>query len=58
MKLDTEKIPSTIAKFGNTSSVSVPLTIVSELKGKLEGEKTLLLSADLMKTTRLLCKLH
>lgn len=45
MKLDMEKIPSTIAKFGNTSSVSVPLTIVSELKGKLEGEKTLLLSA-------------
>ena len=25
--------------------MSVPLTIVSELKGKLEGEKTLLLSA-------------
>lgn len=45
MKLDTEKIPSTIAKFGNTSSVSVPLTIVSELKDNLEGEKTLLLSA-------------
>ena len=45
MKLDTEKIPSTIAKFGNTSSVSVPLTIVSELKGKLEGQKELLLTA-------------
>lgn len=45
MKLETEKIPSTIAKFGNTSSVSVPLTIVSELKDNLEGEKTLLLSA-------------
>ena len=45
MKMDAEKIPSTIAKFGNTSSVSVPLTIVSELKGKLEGNKTLLLSA-------------
>lgn len=45
MKLETERIPSTIAKFGNTSSVSVPLTIVSELKGKLEGEKTLLMSA-------------
>ncbi len=44
-KLDTEKIPSTIAKFGNTSSVSVPLTIVSELKGKLEGQKELLLTA-------------
>ena len=45
MKLDANKIPSTIAKFGNTSSVSVPLTIVSELKGKLDGNKELLLSA-------------
>lgn len=45
MKLDIAKIPHTIEKFGNTSSVSVPLTIVSELKGKLEGEKKLLLSA-------------
>ena len=45
MKLDPAKIPSTIAKFGNTSSVSVPLTIVSELKDKLKGNTTLLLSA-------------
>lgn len=45
MKLDTGKIPSTIGKFGNTSSVSVPLTIVSELKDKLQGNKKLLLSA-------------
>lgn len=45
MKLDANKIPSTISKFGNTSSVSVPLTIVSELKGKLNGNKELLLSA-------------
>ena len=45
MKLDVSKIPSTIAKFGNTSSVSVPLTIVGELQGKLEGKKDLLLSA-------------
>lgn len=45
MKLDVTKIPHTIEKFGNTSSVSVPLTIVSELKGKLDGEKKLLLSA-------------
>jgi 3-oxoacyl-[acyl-carrier-protein] synthase-3 len=45
LKLDTSKIPSTIEKFGNTSSVSVPLTIVSELKGKMNGEKSLLLSA-------------
>ncbi len=45
MKLDTTRIPSTIAKYGNTSSVSVPLTIVSELKDKLNGRKELLLSA-------------
>lgn len=45
MKLDTSKIPSTIAKYGNTSSVSVPLTIISELKDKLAGKKLLLLSA-------------
>ncbi len=45
MKLDTAKIPSTIAYFGNTSSVSVPLTIVSELQGKLDGKKELLMSA-------------
>lgn len=45
MKLDTTKIPHTIEKYGNTSSVSVPLTIVSELKGKLDGSKTVLMSA-------------
>lgn len=45
MKLDVSKIQHTIEKFGNTSSVSVPITIVSELKGKLQGEKTLLMSA-------------
>lgn len=45
LKLDIEKIPHTIEKFGNTSSVSVPLTIVSELKDKLNGKKTLMLSA-------------
>lgn len=46
LKLDIERIPSTIHKYGNTSSVSVPLTIVSELKSQLEGtDKTLMLSA-------------
>lgn len=45
MKMDAAKIPSTIAKFGNTSSVSVPLTVVSELKGKLDGKKEVLMSA-------------
>ena len=45
MKLDSAKIPWSIQKFGNTSSVSVPLTIVSELKDKMAGRKKLLLSA-------------
>lgn len=45
LKLNTTKIPSTINKYGNTSSVSVPLTIVDQLKGKLDGEKKLFLSA-------------
>lgn len=45
LKLDVAIIPSTIEKYGNTSSVSVPLTIVSELKDKMEGNKELLLSA-------------
>ena len=45
MKLDLAKIPHTIEKYGNTSSVSVPLTIVSELKEKMEGQKTLMMSA-------------
>ena len=45
MKLDKERIPWTIQKYGNTSSVSVPLTIVSELKDKMEGEKKIMMSA-------------
>ena len=42
LKLDTSKVPSTIAKYGNTSSVSIPLTIVSELKDKLTDKKLLI----------------
>lgn len=45
LKLDETRIPTTIHKFGNTSSVSVPLTIVSELKSRIDEDKTLLLSA-------------
>lgn len=45
LKLDASKIPSTIEKYGNTSSVSVPLTIVDQLRGKIEGSKLILLSA-------------
>ena len=45
LKLDKERIPWTIQKYGNTSSVSVPLTIVSELKDKMVGNKKILMSA-------------
>lgn len=45
MRLDNEKIPWTIQKFGNTSSVSVPLTIISELQHRMHGKKKLMLSA-------------
>ena len=45
LNLDKERIPWTIQKYGNTSSVSIPLTIVSELKDKMAGEKKLLLNA-------------
>jgi 3-oxoacyl-[acyl-carrier-protein] synthase III len=44
LKLPEEKIPTTIEKFGNTSSVSIPLTIVSELKSKLDSPKKVLLN--------------
>ena len=45
LKLDADKIPWTIQKYGNTSSVSVPLTIVSELRGKLQGGRKLMMNA-------------
>ncbi|MDY5075327.1 MAG: ketoacyl-ACP synthase III [Paludibacteraceae bacterium] len=45
LKLNTEKVPYTIQKYGNTSSVSIPLTIVSELQNSMQGHKNLLLSA-------------
>lgn len=42
LKLPNEKVPATIHKFGNTSSVSIPLTITTELQGKLDDRKLLL----------------
>ena len=44
LKLPEERTPTTIHKYGNTSSVSIPLTIVSELSGRLNGQKRILLS--------------
>ena len=43
LKLPVEKVPSSIAKFGNTSSVSIPLTIVSQLQNKLIEKKSVML---------------
>ena len=40
LKLDPEKVPSCMYRFGNTSSASIPLTIVSEIKGKFENKLT------------------
>ncbi len=45
LKINKEKVPSCIEEFGNTSSVSIPLTITSQLNGKLLSNKRLLLSA-------------
>jgi 3-oxoacyl-[acyl-carrier-protein] synthase-3 len=43
LKLELEKVPSCIAQFGNTSSVSIPLTIASQLQQKLNGHKKMML---------------
>ncbi len=39
LKLPEEKVPYSLKNFGNTSSASIPLTMVTELKEKLEKEK-------------------
>ena len=40
MKFPEEKVPMCLYDFGNTSSASIPLTIVSQLKGKIEDRHT------------------
>lgn len=40
MKYPKEKVPMSLPEFGNTSSASIPLTIVSQLKGKVENTFT------------------
>lgn len=37
LKLPEEKVPYSMTHFGNTSSASIPLTIVTQLKGKTNG---------------------
>ncbi|MGO9417144.1 MAG: 3-oxoacyl-ACP synthase III family protein [Syntrophobacteraceae bacterium] len=43
MKIPMDRMPYSIQKYGNTSSVSIPLTIASELSDKLSGSKKKLL---------------
>lgn len=43
LKFNMDKVPYCIQKFGNTSSTSVPLTIVSELENKLkDGDRVVM----------------
>ena len=44
LKFDKTKTPYSIKKFGNTSSASIPLTIVAELKNKYPDRKNVILS--------------
>lgn len=45
LKISPDRVPYCISKYGNTSSASVPLTISSELCGRLDGDHTMMLSA-------------
>lgn len=40
LQFDSNKVPYSLANFGNTSSASIPLTIVTQTKGRVEEEKT------------------
>ena len=40
LKLPVEKVPTSMYRFGNTNGASIPMTIVSELKGKVEDKPT------------------
>ena len=44
LKLEESRVPSSLHQYGNTSSVSIPLTIVSTLKAQLKGGEVLCLS--------------
>jgi 3-oxoacyl-[acyl-carrier-protein] synthase-3 len=39
MKMPQDKLPHSMHKFGNTSSVSIPLTMVSEIRDELRQDK-------------------
>ena len=40
LKLDDEKVPYSLHDFGNTSSASIPITIVTQLKNQLKDKST------------------
>ena len=42
LNLNTEKVPYSIERYGNTSSASIPLTILHCLQGQLKNKKVLL----------------
>lgn len=44
LKLSTDKTPYSLKKYGNTSSASIPLTIVTELKDRYHDRKNVILS--------------
>jgi len=39
LKLPVEKVPSSLKKFGNTSSASIPVTVVTELQNQVANQK-------------------
>jgi 3-oxoacyl-[acyl-carrier-protein] synthase-3 len=43
LKLSEDKVPYSLKKYGNTSSATIPLTIVTELKDKILGKEANLL---------------
>ena len=44
LKYDMEKVPISLDKFRNTSSATIPLTIVSELKDKQSINNKIIMS--------------
>lgn len=42
LRLDEEKVPYSMTHFGNTSSASIPMTIVTQLGDKLQGRRKLI----------------
>ncbi len=65
LKLPKEKVPYTLQKYGNTSSASIPLTIISELKNEISSKDLSLLlcgfgvglswGTAILKTSKVIC---